>query len=74
MNIDLFYAIVKRIEAVGGSVRTLTMDLGNPTLMSEVKFARGAYYLPHPTKKRKIFIFPDVPHQVIFKGVNEISR
>ena len=74
MNIGLFHAIVNRIEAVGGKVRTLTMDLGNPTLMSETQFARGTYSLPHPSKKRKIFIFPDVPHQVIFKGVNEISR
>ena len=64
MTKDLLHAILVRIEGVGGSVRALTMDLGNPTLQSELHLARGAYYLENPSNKKKIFIFPDVPHQL----------
>ena len=65
MDRQLLCMLIEQVERAGGFVRGITLDMGNKTLLSQLKVFDGSSSFPHPTRKdKKIYVFPDVPHLI----------
>ena len=65
MDLELLQELIDRVESAGGLVRGITLDMGNKTLLSQLKVFDGASSFPHHRNKdRNIYVFPDVPHLI----------
>ena len=65
MDLELLQELIDRVESAGGLVRGITLDMGNKTLLSQLKVFDGSSSFPHHRNKdRKIYVFPDVPHLI----------
>jgi len=63
MNLELLKTIISRIEAVGGKVRNCAFDLGNKTIVKDLKIGRDGYYFESPTREGAIIHgYPDPVH------------
>ena len=65
MDVQLLELLIDQVESAGGLVRGITLDMGNKTLLSQLKVFDGCSSFPHHRNKdRKIYVFPDVPHLI----------
>ena len=65
MDLELLQELIDQVESAGGLVRGITLDMGNKTLLSQLKVFDGSSSFPHHRNKdRKIYVFPDVPHLI----------
>ena len=63
MTINLLTDIIQKAEEVGAHVRSLTLDMGNQKLLSDLGVYGGQFKFPHPIRDgEEIVIVPDTPH------------
>ena len=63
MTTALLTDIIKKAEEAGAHVRSLTLDMGNQKLLSDLGVYAGEFKFPHPTRGgEEIVIVPDTPH------------
>ena len=63
MTVALLNDIIKKTEEAGAHVRSLTLDMGNQRLLSDLGVYGGQFKFPHPTRDgEELVIVPDTPH------------
>ena len=59
----LIESVILKCESVGAKVRCIVFDLGNKTLVKDLKIASGKYFFENPLRKSdKVYCIPDSIH------------